>query len=282
MKCYVVHYLSTASTPEETSPPQTVETTFPPQTVETTSHPVSSSTQPTNNPQSDGATTTSVIIVVAVVIVLVVIVIGVVILVVIFSTKKRKQQSEIKRIQNVKIENGYIEMKPNQEQNTEKEANSRPDHSLYHVTVKQKKMLPSVPTKSEKVEYLKQKCTLSEEKPVPAESEYALPAKSPLLVNLSKSMFEELESNPMYQSMDRRHDPPSTTNVSHGNDIYTVPVTTSSTTIEMQSGFHETVYQASPFTDVPRNPIDYEHLQSYAPQSCKKIYCNAGHTTRSS
>ena len=214
--------------------------------------------------------------------IILVIVVGVINPVVLLRSKKRKQRLEINKIQNVKMENKDIEMKVNQEQNTEKEANSRPDHSLYHVTVKQKKMLPSVPTKSEKGEYLYQNCTLSEEKPVPAESEYALPAKSPLLVNLSKSMFEELESNPMYQSIDQCHDPPSTTNVSHGNDIYTVPVTTSSTTIEMQSGFHETVYQASPFTDVPRNPIDYEHLQSYAPQSCKKMYCNAGHTTRSS
>ena len=190
-------------------------------------------------------------------IILVVIVVGVIILVVIFRTKKRKQQLEINKIQNVKMENEDIEMK----QSTEKEANLRPDHSLYHVTVKQKKMLPSVSTKSEKGEYLYQNCTLSEEKLVPAENEYALPAKS---------MLEELESNPMYQSMDQPHDPPSTTDVSHGNDIYTVPVTTSSTTIEMQSGFYETVSQASPFTDVPRNPIDSEHLQSYAPQSCKK------------
>ena len=274
MKCYVVNYLSTASTPEETLPPQTVETTSPPQTVgkvkPTRNLTVSSSTQPTNNPPSDGATTTSVIIVVAVVIILVVIVVGVINLVVLLRAKKRKQQLEINKIQNVKMENEDIEMKVNQEQNTEKEANSRPDHSLYHMTVKQEKMVPSVPTKSEKGEYLYQNCTLSEEKPVPVENEYALPAKS---------MFEELESNPLYQSIDRCHDPPSTTNVSHGNDIYTVPVTTSSTTIEMQSGFHETVYQASPFTDVPRNP---EHLQSYAPQSCKKMYCNAGHTTRSS
>ena len=214
--------------------------------------------------------------------IILVIVVGVINPVVLLRSKKRKQRLEINKIQNVKMENKDIEMKVNQEQNTEKEANSRPDHSLYHVTVKQKKMLPSVPTKSEKGEYLYQNSTLSEEKPVPAESEYALPAKSPLLVNLSKSMFEELESNPMYQSIDRCHDPPSTTNVSHGNDIYTVPVTTSSTTIEMQSGIHETVYQASPFTDVPRNPIDYEHLQFYAPQSCKKMCCNAGHTTRSS
>ena len=111
--------------------------------------------------------------------IILVIVVGVINPVVLLRSKKRKQRLEINKIQNVKMENKDIEMKVNQEQNTEKEANSRPDHSLYHVTVKQKKMLPSVPTKSEKGEYLYQNCTLSEEKLVPAESEYALPAKSP-------------------------------------------------------------------------------------------------------
>ena len=87
----------------------------------------------------------------------------------------------------------------------------------------------------------------------------------------------------MYQNMDQCHDPHSATNVSQGNDIYSVPVTTSSTTIEMQNGIHETVYsepiQASLFTDAPRNLMDSE---PYAPHSCKNIRCNAGHTTESS
>ena len=216
-------------------------------------------------------------------IILVVIVVGVVILVVIFRAKKRKQRLAINKLQNFTTEEKDTELKVNQEQDTEREANSRPDQSLYHMGVTQKKVLPSVPSRSEDAEYLNQNCTLSEDKPVPAESEYALPTEPPILVNLSKSMFEELESNPMYQSMDRCHDPPSTTNVSQGNDIYSVPVTTSSTTIETQNGIHETVYsepiQASLFTDAPRNPMDSE---PYAPHSCKNICCNPGHTTESS
>ena len=85
-----------------------------------------------------------------------------------------------------------------QVENTEREANSRPDQSLYHsITVKQKEVLPSVPSKSEDVKYLNQNSTLSEYKLVPAESEYALPTKPPRLVNLSMS-FEEQESNPVY------------------------------------------------------------------------------------
>ena len=154
------------------------------------------------------------------------------------------------------------------------------------MAVVQKEVVPSVSSKSEEGEYLNHNSTLSEYKLLPADSEYALPAKPPRLVNLSKSMFEELESNPMYQCMDRCHDPPSTTNVSHGNDIYTVPVTTNSTTIEMLSGIHEAVcgepIQASLFTDAPRNAMNSEYLQPYAPHSCKKICCNAGQTTQSS
>ena len=208
-------------------------------------------------------------------IILVVIVVGVVILVVIFRAKKRKQRLVINKLQNFTTEETDIQLKVNQKQDIEREANSIPNQSLYHMAVTQKKVLPSVPSKSEDVEYLNQNSTLSEDKLVPAENEYALPTKPPRLVNLSKSMLEELESNPMYQSMDQCHDPHSATNVSQ--------VTTSSTTNEMQNGIHETVYsepiQASLFTDAPRNPMDSE---PYAPHSCKNIRCNAGHTTESS
>ena len=292
VKCYMVHFLSTASTAEVTSPSQTVgavttigtlpvrkstrptesdeamtatatihsniqptktvEPTSPPQTVGTTSFPqtvrviattgtvpVTSSTQPTNNPPSDGATTTSVIIVVAVVIILVVIVVGVVILVVLFRTKKRKQQLEVNKIQSVTTEK--IELKLKQVENTEREANSRPDRLLYHMAVKQKGVLPSVHSKSEDVKYLNQNCTLSEYKLIPAESEYALPTKPPIIANLSNSM---LESNPMYQSMDQCHYLPSTTIVPQNNDVYTVPKTASSHTNEADSVDHP-LYEVS-------------------------------------
>ena len=133
-------------------------------------------------------TTTSVIIVVAVVIILVVIVVGVVTLVALFKTKKRKQQLVINKIQNVTTEKEDIELKLKQVQNTEREANSRPDQSPYRMAVIQKEVLPNVPSKSEDVEYLNQNSTLSEYKLAPVESEYALLTKFPRLVNLSKSM----------------------------------------------------------------------------------------------
>ena len=203
LKCYGVCFFSTASFPERnTSPPQTVGTTSPPQTVGTTTTAVSvdGSAQPTANPLSDGATTTSVIIVVAVVIILVVIVVGVVILVVLFRAKKRKQQLEINKLQNAMIEN---ELKLKQEEFTEKEDSSRPDQPLYAVIV---------PSKSEDVEFLRQNHSLSEYELVAGDGEYALPAKLPRVVNLSNPMFEEMESNLMYQSLDQCCESPSTTN----------------------------------------------------------------------
>ena len=75
-------------------------------------------------------------------IILVVIVVGVVILVVIFRTKRRKQLLVINKIQNVTTENEDIEMKLKQVQNTEREANSRPDQSPYHMAVVQKRGAP--------------------------------------------------------------------------------------------------------------------------------------------
>ena len=121
-------------------------------------------------------------------IILVVIVVGVVTLVALFKTKKRKQQLVINKIQNVTTEKEDIELKLKQVQNTEREANSRPDQSPYRMAVIQKEVLPNVPSKSEDVEYLNQNSTLSEYKLAPVESEYALLTKFPRLVNLSKSM----------------------------------------------------------------------------------------------
>ena len=230
-----------------TSLPQTVGTTSPPQTVGTTSLPqtvgtiitsgtvpVSSNIQPTTNLPSDGTTTTSVITVVAVVIVLVLIVVGVVILVVLFRTKK-KQKLEINNLQNVTMGS---ELK--QKDTTGKGASSIPVQPLYEVM--QKEVPLAVPSKLDNVEYLNQTCSLSEYKLVPANSEYAVNAKFPRVVNLSQSMLEELESNPMYESMDQHRGPPGTANVPQGDDIYTLPDTTSSHTFETQNGMYEAVY----------------------------------------
>ena len=261
-------FLSTASTPEETIPPptttslQTVETTSPLQTVGTITNtgtaPVSSSIQPTNNPSSDGTTTTSVIIVVAVVIILVVIVVGVVILMVLFRAKKKKQKLVLSQLQNVTGEKEIGELK--QDKTNGKEVSSKPEQPLYAVVQKK------TSSRSEDVD---QTCALSEYKMAPAGCEYALTATFPRVVNLTNPMFEEMESNPIYQSMNQCHDPPCTTNVTQGDDVSNVPDINTSHTVETKSGTHETVYsepiQPSLFMNTAGNPSDSEDLQPYGP-----------------
>ena len=253
-------FLSAASSPTEVTPPPT---TSPPQTVGTivtTGTVPVSSIQPTNNPSSDGTTTTSVIIVVAVVIILVIIVVGVVILMVLFRAKKKKQKLVLSRLQNVtgEKENGELELK--QDKTNGKEVSSKPEQPLYEV-VQEK-----VSSRSEDVD---QTCTLSEYKMAPAGCEYALTATFPRVVNLANPMFKEMESNPMYQSMNQCHDPPCTTNVPQGDDVYSVPDTISSRTVETKSGTHKTVYseliQPSLFMDTAGNPSHSEDLQPYGP-----------------
>ena len=250
-------FLSTASSTTEATPPPT---TSPPQTVGTivTTGTVSiSSIQPTNNPSSDGTTTTSVIIVVAVVIILVVIVVGVVILMVLFKAKKRKHKLVLSKQQNV---TGDKELELKQDKTNGKEVSSKPEQPLY-AAVQEK-----VTSRSEDVD---QTCALSEYKMAPAGCEYALTATFPRVVNLTNPMFKEMESNPMYQSMNQCHDPPCTRNVPQGDDVYSVPDTISSHTVETKSGTHETLYsepiQPSLFMDTVGNPSDSEYVQPYAP-----------------
>ena len=140
-----------------------------------------------------------------------------------------------------------------QKDTTGKGASSKPAQPLYEVM--QKEVPLAVPSKLDNVEYLNQTCSLSEYKLVPANSEYAFNAKFPRVANLSQSMLEELESNPMYQSMDQHRGPPSTANE---DDVYTVPDTTSSHTVQTQSGMYEGVYsepiQPSVSTDAAGDP----------------------------
>ena len=216
-----------------TSPPQTVGTTSPSQTVGTTSPPQTvgtivttgtvpfSSIQPTNNPSSDGATTTLVIIVVAVVIILVVIVVGVVILVVLFKAKKRKQRLVISKLQSVTIENEDIEMILKQERTTEKETNSRAYQSPYAEL--RTEAPPKVPTKSEElIEYFNLKSTVTG-----GYSEIQL-----------EHISDPIQSRAVYQNIDQH---PSTKSVQEA-DIYTMPDTTNSHTVETPSEISETVY----------------------------------------
>ena len=139
----------------------------------------------------------------------------------------------------------------------------------------QKEAPPSVPRKSEELEeYLKsQNGNDSDIKLIPADSEYALPGNPSRIANISHAMFGEMESNPMYESMDHRHDPPSYTNVPEEatalDDIYSTPdtITPQPATTETVS---ETVYsepiQPSHFTETARSrSSDSEDLQLYGP-----------------
>ena len=69
--------------------------------------------------------------------------------------------------------------------------------------------------------------------------------------------------------MNQHHATPRTTDVSQGNDIYTVPDTTSSPTVDTDSSLYETVYsepiQPLLFTDAVETPSDCEDLHPYAP-----------------
>ena len=247
----ILYYLSPASISKETTCLQTVGTI-----ATTESVPVSSSTQPTTNPPSDGATPTSVIIAVAVVIILVVIVFGVFILVVLFRTKKRKQQLEINKLQNVTVE----DMK--QERITEIKASpnnaQQPFADILTVAP------PNALSKSDRLTG-----GYSEIELQPDGAKHTLSAKPPRYVSLSDPAFEEMESSPLYQDVDQHCDYPTTTNLPQESDIYAEPDTTSSHTVVTDSGMYETVYtepvKPSLFTDPVGTSSNSEVLQPYAP-----------------
>ena len=105
----------------------------------------------------------------------------------------------------------------------------------------------------------------------PDDSKQAFQAKPPRHVTLSDQISKSTEPNPMYQNMNQHHDTPSTTDVSQGNDIYTVPDTTSpvTDTVDCDSSLYETVYsepiQPSLFTDAVETPSDCGDMHPYAP-----------------
>ena len=183
---------------------------------------------------------------------------------VLFRAKKRKQLLVINKVQNVK-EQQDIEMKLKQEGTTEIEASSNANQPPYAEI--RKEAPPDVPSKSKELgEYLNVGCPLNVGY---SEIEHTLPAKAPRHVSLSDSMSEGKEPNPTYQNRDQHHGPSNTTNVPQGNDIYTVPDTTSSHTVDTDSGAYETLYsepiQPSLFTDAVQNPSDSDDLHPYAP-----------------
>ena len=150
---------------------------------------------------------------------------------------------EINKLQNVKVEKEYIKLK---KVTTEK--------------VSSKGYLNQNSTST--AEY-------SEIKLIPADSECTLPTSPSTLANHPNHMSGEMESNPLYQNIDKGHDPPSTPNVPQGtasDDIYTMPDITSSQTVEIDN---EAVYsepiQPSLFTGAVGGPSDSEDLLPYAP-----------------
>ena len=230
--------------------------------------PFTASIPTTSIPPTDEATATPVIIVVAVVIILVVIVVGVVILVVIFWAKKRKQVLEINNIQKTAktaTDKENIEMKLKHERTSAIEVSLTTDQPPYAEI--QTKAPPNVPNMSE--DYSPLNIGYSEIELEPDDSKHALPAKPPRQVSLSHSTSKATDPNPMYQNMNQHHDAPSTTDVSQRNDIYTVPDTTSSHTVDPDSGTYETVYsepiQPSLFTGAVEAPSVCEDLHPYTP-----------------
>ena len=188
---------------------------------------------------------------------------------VLFRTKKEKQRLVINKFQSVMTEKQDIEMKLKQEGTTEVEASSNANQPSYAEI--QMEAPTDVPSKSEDlVEYLNQTGTLtggySEIEP---EQEHTLPAKPPRHVSHSDSMSEEKEPNPTYQNRNQHHGPSNTTTVPQGNDVYTEQDTTSSHTVDTDSGAYETVYsepiQPSLFTHPAGTASDTDELHPYAP-----------------
>ena len=176
---------------------------------------------------------------------------------------------EINKLQKVTTENENIQMKLKHEVSIEKEAIPSTDQLPYAEI--QTEAPPDVTSKLEDLVNLNSPLTIgySEIELEPDDSKQALPAKLPRHVTPSDQIPKATEPNPMYQNMNQHHDTLSTTDVSHGNDIYTVPDTTSSDTVDPDSSLHETVYsepiQPSLFTDAVETPSDWEDLHPYAP-----------------
>ena len=200
---------------------------------------------------------------------LVVIVIGVAILVALIRSKKRKQRLVISNFQNVTMENEGTEMK---EETTRKEGSSSADQPPYAEI--ETEAPPNQPSRSDElIDHLNPNSILtdgySEIALVPNDGKHT-PAKPPRQVNLSVSMSDEKESSPKYQDVAQHPDSPITTVMSQGNDIYTMPDTSShAVDPDPDSGTYETVYsepiQPSLFTDSVGTPNDYENLHPYAP-----------------
>ena len=173
---------------------------------------------------------------------------------------------EIHKLQSVTTENIDIQMKLTR--TTKIEASSSAYQPPYDEI--QTMAQPNIPRKAELVEYLTHNSTLTDDyneiELEPANGKHALPARH---VSLSDPLSKDEEPSPMYQDIDQHCDPTCTTNVVQENDIYTEPDTTSSHTVNPDSGIYEIVYsepiEPSLFTDAVGTPSASEDLQHYAP-----------------
>ena len=190
--------------------------------------------------------------------------------------KRRKQQSELNKLQNVVKRKGCIVLELNQEGTTKKEATLEEYPNQNSIcTEDQYSEIKFIPNEKEasSEECLNQNNTPTGEygeiKVIPADSEYTLPASPSTLADLSNTTSDENESIPLYQNIDKGHDPPSIPNVPQGtasDDLYNMPDITSLQTVEIDN---EAVYsepiQPSLFTGAVGGPSDSENLLLYAP-----------------
>ena len=204
-------------------------------------------------------------------IILVVNVVGVVVLVVLIRTKKRKQQLVINKLLRVTTEKENIEIELKHEGTIEKVDNSSTFLPPYAEI--QTEAPPNVSSKSEDPVSLNSPLTVAynEIELEPDDSKHTFRAKPPRHVTPSDLAPKATDPNPMYQNMNQHHDTPSTTDLSQGIDIYTVPDTTSSMTdtVDCDSSLYETVYsepiKPSLFIDAVETPSDCEDLHPYTP-----------------
>ena len=198
-------------------------------------------------------------------VILVVIVIGAFILVVIFRARRRKLV--INKLQKATTEKENIEMKlKNKITVIEASSSNQPLHAEIQAVAP-----PNVASKSEDLVNLNSPLTIgySEIELEPDDRKQALPAKPLGMLHPQIKFPKQRGPNPMYQNMNQHHNTPSTADLSQGNDIYTVPDTTSSSAVDGDSSLYETVYsepiQPSLFTDAVETPSDCEDLHPYAP-----------------
>ena len=204
-------------------------------------------------------------------------VLGIVIFVVFIRAKKRKQQLEIRK------ENDFIKLKVKQDGTAEKMASSEEclnqnstfagDYSEIKLVLAEKGASPEDHSNQSNTfvgEYRETEVIPADGKP--ADDKYTPPARPPRLVSMSYP-WGEVEPNPMYQNINKSHNPPSTTSVPQStasDDIYTMPDITSSQTVgtNNETVYSEPVYsepiQPSLFTDVVGSPSDSENVLPYA------------------